>query len=154
MPSSKVNQAMPEGFANLDDFQQWFGKPVDRILEQTSAGNSDLIDENERTTQKMDEETRNTVARLHQVLRPYLLRRLKKDVEKQMPGKYEHIVYCRLSKRQRFLYDDFMSRAKTKETLASGKFVTIPIYLKLDQLLHLSPCQDQFPHITRVPMNW
>ena len=38
MPSSKVNQAMPEGFANLDDFQQWFGKPVDRILEQTSAG--------------------------------------------------------------------------------------------------------------------
>ncbi|KAF6063708.1 SNF2 N-terminal domain family protein [Candida albicans] len=92
---------------------------------KTSAGNSDLIDENERTTQKMDEETRNTVARLHQVLRPYLLRRLKKDVEKQMPGKYEHIVYCRLSKRQRFLYDDFMSRAKTKETLASGNFLSI-----------------------------
>ena len=125
MPSSKVNQAMPEGFANLDDFQQWFGKPVDKILEQTSAGSSDLIDENERTTQRMDEETRNTVARLHQVLRPYLLRRLKKDVEKQMPGKYEHIVYCRLSKRQRFLYDDFMSRAKTKETLASGNFLSI-----------------------------
>ncbi|RCK55370.1 Helicase SWR1 [Candida viswanathii] len=125
MPSSKVNQAMPEGFANLDDFQQWFGKPVDKILEQTTAGNTDLIDENERATQKMDEETRNTVARLHQVLRPYLLRRLKKDVEKQMPGKYEHIVYCRLSKRQRYLYDDFMSRAKTKETLASGNFLSI-----------------------------
>ncbi|EGW33014.1 uncharacterized protein SPAPADRAFT_70946 [Spathaspora passalidarum NRRL Y-27907] len=126
MPSSKVNQAMPEGFANLDDFQQWFGRPVDKILEQTTmGGSSDLIDENERTTSKMDEETRNTVARLHQVLRPYLLRRLKKDVEKQMPGKYEHIVYCRLSKRQRFLYDDFMSRAKTKETLASGNFLSI-----------------------------
>ncbi|EMG47154.1 hypothetical protein G210_2551, partial [Candida maltosa Xu316] len=124
MPSSKVNQAMPEGFANLDDFQQWFGKPVDKIMEKTTTGNNaDLIDEN--ATQKMDEETRNTVARLHQVLRPYLLRRLKKDVEKQMPGKYEHIVYCRLSKRQRFLYDDFMSRAKTKETLASGNFLSI-----------------------------
>ncbi|KAG7662840.1 SWR1 [[Candida] subhashii] len=126
MPSSKVNQAMPEGFANLDDFQQWFGKPVDKILEQTTMGNtSDIVDENERTTSKMDEETRNTVSRLHQVLRPYLLRRLKKDVEKQMPGKYEHIVYCRLSNRQRFLYDDFMSRAKTKETLASGNFLSI-----------------------------
>lgn len=128
MPSSKVNQAMPEGFANLDDFQQWFGKPVDRILEQTTMGgsandNADLIDEN--VTSKMDSETRNTVSRLHQVLRPYLLRRLKKDVEKQMPGKYEHIVYCRLSKRQRYLYDDFMSRAKTKETLASGSFLSI-----------------------------
>lgn len=126
MPSSKATQSMPEGFANLEDFQQWFGKPVDRIMEQaTLASGGDVIDENERTTSKMDEETRNTVARLHQVLRPYILRRLKKDVEKQMPGKYEHIIYCRLSKRQRFLYDDFMTRAKTKETLISGNFLSI-----------------------------
>lgn len=126
MPSSKVNQAMPDGFANLEDFQTWFGRPVDKILEKTSDGtSSDVIDENDKATQRMDEETKNTVARLHQVLRPYLLRRLKKDVEKQMPGKYEHIVYCRLSKRQRYLYDDFMSRAQTKETLASGNFLSI-----------------------------
>lgn len=126
MPSSKVNQAMPEGFANLEDFQTWFGRPVDKILEQTSNGaSSDVIDENDKATQRMDNETKTTVARLHQVLRPYLLRRLKKDVEKQMPGKYEHIIYCRLSKRQRYLYDDFMSRAQTKETLASGNFLSI-----------------------------
>lgn len=121
MPSSKVDQAMPQGFANLEDFQQWFGKPVDKIMEQTTTG--DTIDE--YTTKNMDAETQKTVARLHQVLRPYLLRRLKRDVEKQMPGKYEHIVYCRLSNRQRYLYDDFMSRAKTKETLASGNFLSI-----------------------------
>lgn len=47
-----------------------------------------------------------------QVLRPFLLRRLKTEVEKQLPKKYEHVVMCRLSKRQRYLYDDFMSRAK------------------------------------------
>lgn len=121
MPSSKVDQMMPEGFANFEDFQQWFGKPVDKILEKTSTG--DIIDEN--VTSKLDKDTKDTVARLHQVLRPYLLRRLKKDVEKQMPGKYEHIVYCRLSKRQRYLYDDFMSRAKTRETLTSGNFLSI-----------------------------
>lgn len=121
MPSSKVDQMMPEGFANFEDFQQWFGKPVDKILEKTNTG--DIIDEN--VTSKLDKDTRDTVARLHQVLRPYLLRRLKKDVEKQMPGKYEHIVYCRLSKRQRYLYDDFMSRAKTRETLSSGNFLSI-----------------------------
>lgn len=125
MPSSKVNQAMPEGFANLEDFQQWFGKPVDNIVEQASSGAGDIINDNESTMKGMDEETKNTVARLHQVLRPYILRRLKADVEQQMPGKYEHVVYCRLSKRQRFLYDDFMSRAKTKETLASGNFLSI-----------------------------
>lgn len=125
MPSSKVNQSMPDGFANLEDFQTWFGKPVDNILEKASHATGDLIDDNQSTVKGMDQETRNTVARLHQVLRPYILRRLKKDVEKQMPGKYEHIIYCRLSQRQRFLYDDFMSRAKTRETLASGNFLSI-----------------------------
>lgn len=59
------------------------------------------------------------------MLRPFLLRRLKNDVEKQMPKKYEHVVMCRLSKRQRFLYDDFMSRTKTKETLATGHFMSV-----------------------------
>jgi hypothetical protein len=47
-----------------------------------------------------------------QVLRPFLLRRLKSEVEKQMPQKYEHVIRCRLSKRQRVLYDDFMSQTR------------------------------------------
>lgn len=38
--------------------------------------------------------------RLHGVLRPFLLRRMKSEVERQMPAKHEHVVYCRLSKRQ------------------------------------------------------
>ncbi|KAK0093865.1 hypothetical protein PV326_012451 [Microctonus aethiopoides] len=59
------------------------------------------------------------------VLRPFLLRRLKIEVEKQLPKKYEHVIMCRLSKRQRYLYDDFMSRAKTKETLASGNLLSV-----------------------------
>ena len=110
MPTSKEGQvSMPEGFADLMDFQQWFGKPVDKIIQQGGK----------------DNETKETVNKLHQVLRPYLLRRLKQDVEKQMPAKHEHVVYCRLSKRQRLLYDDFMSRAQTKETLASGNFLSI-----------------------------
>jgi len=29
-----------------------------------------------------------------------------------MPKKYEHVVMCRLSNRQRYLYEDFMSRSK------------------------------------------
>ncbi|KAG9297571.1 hypothetical protein G9A89_007646 [Geosiphon pyriformis] len=105
-----VSQAMPIGFANQKEFQEWFSHPVDKMIENN---------------EQMDDETRAAVSKLHTVLRPYLLRRLKVDVEKQLPGKYEHIIYCRLSKRQRFLYDDFMSRAKTKETLQSGNFLSI-----------------------------
>lgn len=76
-----------------------------------------------------DEEVQSRVMKLHTVLRPYLLRRLKRDVEKELPSKYEHLVLCRLSKRQRFLYDEFMSRAQTREDLKSG------IYQKIANIL-------------------
>jgi hypothetical protein len=46
-------------------------------------------------------------------------------VEKQMPQKYEHVLKCHLSQRQRLLYDEFMSRTKTKETLAAGNYLSI-----------------------------
>lgn len=109
MPNG-VSQDMPIGFANLKEFQEWFSHPVDRMIE---GG------------QQHDDESRAAIQKLHTVLRPYLLRRLKADVEKQMPEKHEHIVYCKLSKRQRYLYDDFMGRGKTKETLSSGNFLSI-----------------------------
>ncbi|KAL3239672.1 chromatin-remodeling protein SWR1 [Nakaseomyces bracarensis] len=112
MPKTIIDGQQVTGFADLDAFQQWFGRPVDKIIETGSS-------------YEQDNEARRTVEKLHQVLRPYLLRRLKAEVEKQIPGKYEHVVYCKLSKRQRFLYDDFMSRAQTKATLASGNFMSI-----------------------------
>lgn len=112
MPSSKGNQSMPSGFANLDDFQQWFGKPVDKIVENGEQA-------------KVDEETRKTVGKLHQVLRPYLLRRLKADVEAQMPGKYEHIVYCKLSKRQYKLYHEYLARSDTQNMLKNANYISI-----------------------------
>jgi helicase SWR1 len=70
----------------------------------------------------LDDETLQRVSKLHTVLRPYLLRRLKRDVEKELPSKYEHLVLCPLSKRQRFLYDEFMSRAQTQDALHSGVY--------------------------------
>ena len=60
--------------------------------------------------------------RLHNVLRPFILRRLKRDVEKQLPMKHEHVIYCRLSKRQRNLYEDFIASSETQATLASANF--------------------------------
>ena len=41
------------------------------------------------------------VTRLHSVLRPFLLRRLKSDVEKKLPPKKEIKIYVGLSKMQR-----------------------------------------------------
>ncbi len=67
----------------------------------------------------------DVVQSLHNVLRPFLLRRLKADVEKQLPGKHEHVIYCRLSKRQRQLYDEYLASSDTSATLSSGNFLGI-----------------------------
>ncbi|KAL2757255.1 hypothetical protein ACRALDRAFT_1060662 [Sodiomyces alcalophilus JCM 7366] len=99
------------GFADLQEFHDWFHKPEAQILESGR--------------ETMDDEARAIIAKLHKVLRPYLLRRLKADVEKQMPAKYEHVEFCRLSKRQRELYDGFLARADTRNTLASGNYMSI-----------------------------
>lgn len=110
MPPEQRNPDNP-GFTDLHEFTHWFKKPVEQILENGK--------------ETIDDEARVQISSLHKVLRPYLLRRLKADVEKQMPAKFEHVVYCRLSKRQRYLYDGFMSRAQTRETLASGNTFSI-----------------------------
>ncbi|XP_055613145.1 helicase domino isoform X2 [Uranotaenia lowii] len=104
---SLMHFLMPHIFQSHREFKEWFSNPVTGMIEGNSEYNENII------------------KRLHKVLRPFLLRRLKSEVEKQMPKKYEHIVMCRLSKRQRFLYDDFMSRAKTKETLATGNLLSV-----------------------------
>ena len=62
---------------------------------------------------------------LHKILRPFLLRRLKADVEKSLPPKVEHVIMCRMSKRQRLLYEDFISRADVKVAMQGGSFIGV-----------------------------
>ncbi|XP_071446621.1 helicase domino isoform X2 [Hetaerina americana] len=104
---SLMHFLMPHVFQSHREFKEWFSNPVTGMIEGNNEYNDSII------------------KRLHKVLRPFLLRRLKTEVEKQLPKKYEHIILCRLSKRQRYLYDDFMSRAKTRETLATGNLLSV-----------------------------
>lgn len=126
-------------FADHADFQAWFSNPMEKAIE---------------TDETMDEETKATVAKLHTVLRPYLLRRLKAEVETQMPGKTESVIYCRLSKRQRFLYDEFMSRAQTRETLGSGHFLSIiNCLMQLRKVCNHPDLFEVRPIVTSYAMN-
>ncbi len=56
------------------------------------------------------EETLLIIRRLHKVLRPFLLRRLKKEVESQLPDKVEYVIKCDMSALQRFLYRHMQSK--------------------------------------------
>jgi len=100
-----------QGMGDLDEFTEWFRRPVDEIFVDGKS--------------KLGNEAQDIVNKLHHSLRPYLLRRLKAHVERQLPGKYEHTVICRLSKRQRQLYDAFMGLSDTKAKLSSGNMISV-----------------------------
>lgn len=44
------------------------------------------------------------LSRLHMILKPFMLRRIKKDVENELSDKIEVMVYCPLTTRQKLLY--------------------------------------------------
>lgn len=44
------------------------------------------------------------LSRLHMILKPFMLRRIKKDVENELSDKIEIMVYCPLTSRQKLLY--------------------------------------------------
>nr|CAD7201269.1 unnamed protein product [Timema douglasi] len=123
---SLMHFLMPSVFQSHREFKEWFSNPVTGMIEGNAEYNENLIKRLHKIDTLVSLATPNVGSPgLLKVLRPFLLRRLKVEVEKQLPKKYEHVVMCRLSKRQRYLYDDFMSRAKTKETLSSGNLLSV-----------------------------
>lgn len=93
----------------LEEFLGHWKDPVKEIFDQG--------------VQKISESAQRVVDQLHISLRPFLLRRKKNEVEKDLPKKTEHVVVCKLSKRQRQLYQDYMGLAETKASLAKGNGV-------------------------------
>uniref|UniRef100_A0A8D0A5U6 SWI/SNF related BAF chromatin remodeling complex subunit ATPase 2 n=1 Tax=Sander lucioperca TaxID=283035 RepID=A0A8D0A5U6_SANLU len=84
-----LNFLLPTIFKSCSTFEQWFNAPF--------AMTGERVDLNE-------EETILIIRRLHKVLRPFLLRRLKKEVESQLPEKVEYVVKCDMSAIQKVLY--------------------------------------------------
>jgi SNF2 family DNA or RNA helicase len=118
---SLMHFLMPDVFQSQREFHDWFANPLNAMVESgaTAAG---VLGGSGAGAESAPPDI---IARLHSVLRPFLLRRLKADVEKQLPGKHHHVRYCALSKRQRTLYEEFMARATTRAMLDGGNFFGI-----------------------------
>lgn len=71
---SLMHFLMPKVFSNMNDFKEWFSNPFSSSVNSNKGLNL------------------RVVQKLQSILRPFLLRRMKKDVEKQLPEKIEHIV--------------------------------------------------------------
>ncbi|KAL9644502.1 hypothetical protein ABK040_009366 [Willaertia magna] len=54
---------------------------------------------------------------LRDLIKPYLLRRLKKDVGNQLPAKSEQVIFCKLTNFQVAVYEDYLNSREVKQTL-------------------------------------
>ncbi len=61
--------------------------------------------EGEETRIMQQEKQNNILSTLHQILTPFLLRRIKADVDLKIPPKKELLVYCPMSEKQREFYE-------------------------------------------------
>jgi SNF2 family DNA or RNA helicase len=77
---------MPTLFDSHEQFAEWFSKGV-----EGSVTNGKELNEHQ-------------LARLHAVLKPFMLRRLKTDVLGEMVAKEEHVIKCGMSRRQKEMY--------------------------------------------------
>ncbi|MCJ1454041.1 hypothetical protein MMC28_004391 [Mycoblastus sanguinarius] len=88
---SLLNFLLPEAFSDLEHFESMF----DFSDVQDKDGHKQFISK---------ERQQRTVASLHAILKPFLLRRVKSDVETNLPKKREYILYAPLTAVQKELY--------------------------------------------------
>jgi SWI/SNF-related matrix-associated actin-dependent regulator of chromatin subfamily A member 5 len=82
-----LNFLVPDVFASSEQFDEWFNLDIDDAAEKNRL-----------------------ISQLHKILRPFMLRRLKKEVETSLPPKHETILYTGMSAMQKKLYRDILIR--------------------------------------------
>ncbi|KAK9889417.1 hypothetical protein WA026_004689 [Henosepilachna vigintioctopunctata] len=90
---------MPTLFDSHEEFNEWFSKDI-----ESHAENKTGIDEKH-------------LSRLHMILKPFMLRRIKKDVENELSDKIEIMVYCPLTTRQQLLYIALKQKIKIEDLI-------------------------------------
>ncbi|CAM0873203.1 unnamed protein product [Alopecurus aequalis] len=90
---------MPTLFDSHEQFNEWFSKGIEGHAEHGGTLNE------------------HQLSRLHAILKPFMLRRVKIDVIAEMTKKKEEIVHCRLSSRQQVFYQAIKNKISLNELL-------------------------------------
>ncbi|XP_027164831.1 probable ATP-dependent DNA helicase CHR12 [Coffea eugenioides] len=102
---SLLNFLLPNIFNSVENFEEWFNAPF------ADRGNVTLTDEEELLV----------IRRLHHVIRPFILRRKKDEVEKFLPGKIQVILKCDMSAWQRVYYQQVTDVGRVGLDNGTGK---------------------------------
>eukprot|EP00257_Ricinus_communis_P025348 XP_025012762.1 probable ATP-dependent DNA helicase CHR12 [Ricinus communis] len=102
---SLLNFLLPNIFNSVQNFEEWFNAPfADRCHVALT-----------------DEEELLIIRRLHHVIRPFILRRKKDEVEKYLPGKSQVILKCDMSAWQKVYYQQVTEIGRVGLQTGSGK---------------------------------
>ncbi|KAI9884511.1 MAG: monovalent cation:H+ antiporter, CPA1 (nhx1) [Watsoniomyces obsoletus] len=93
---------MPSLFDSHDEFSDWFSKDIESHAQSNTKLNEDQL------------------KRLHMILKPFMLRRIKKHVQKELGDKIEEDVYCDLTYRQRAYYANLRNRVSISELMKAA----------------------------------
>ncbi|KAL8687210.1 MAG: hypothetical protein Q9218_006552 [Villophora microphyllina] len=88
---SLLNYLLPEAFSDIEHFESVFKF-------------SDVEDKDHPDHVISKERRKETIDSLHAILKPFLLRRIKSDVENHLPPKREYILYAPLTTVQKEMY--------------------------------------------------
>ncbi|XP_073691275.1 lymphoid-specific helicase [Garra rufa] len=110
---SLLNFLLPDVFDDLKSFESWFD-----ISTITSDAENIVANEREQ----------NILHMLHQILTPFLLRRLKSDVTLEVPPKKEIVVYAPLTNKQEAFYMAIVNKTIAK-LLGQEKGESAPVPL-------------------------
>jgi chromatin-remodeling ATPase INO80 len=94
---------MPSLFDSHDEFSEWFSKDIEAHAQSNS---------------KLNEEQ---LRRLHAILKPFMLRRIKKNVQSELGEKIEIDVYCDLTNRQKKQYRMLRSQINLVDLIENNK---------------------------------
>jgi ATP-dependent DNA helicase len=93
---SLLNFILPDVFDSLENFQSWFD--FDEVVDSSAQG--------ETKAEVEDKVATDLVTKLHAILQPFLLRRLKSDIPNlQIPVKKQVVLYCPFTEPQKVFYD-------------------------------------------------
>ena len=90
---------MPTLFDSHDEFSEWFSKDIESHAQSNTKLNEDQL------------------KRLHMILKPFMLRRIKKHVQQELGDKAEKDVFCDLSYRQRAYYANLRNRVSIMDLI-------------------------------------
>ncbi|CAL9115194.1 unnamed protein product [Musa textilis] len=94
---SLLNFILPDIFASNEEFESWF--------DFSGRGNSESQSEENEEKRRVQ-----VVTKLHSILRPFLLRRMKENVEQMLPRKKEIILYSNMTDHQKHIQDHLVNK--------------------------------------------